>query len=103
MKKIVFFLVAAAIIVAAAVGVSVSARSNDTYMEFALANLESLARNEDGGDDGTPAEYCYHSVLSPNSGHWHYTCDSQTSPSTIYPCPSSMTEGNGSNRDRCTK
>lgn len=71
------------------------------YSDLVSANIEALANDE----SGTTTGYCYTNIDEAFSGKFQYKCNSATSSSAIYPCPTSFTEGWVENmfRDRCTK
>jgi hypothetical protein len=68
---------------------------------ISLANVKALASGEDGTSVGT----CYLTTNSGTVSEWKVFCDSRTSSTTIYPCPTQTTYGNflPLAQDRCTK
>lgn len=72
--------------------------------DLALANVEALANR---GEDGTNTGQCFLQQSSGSSGDSGYKiyCNSETSNTQIYPCPSSESHGTYLNTatDRCTK
>jgi hypothetical protein len=68
---------------------------------ISLANSKALAN----GENGISVEFCYRSVsFAVQSGSKKF-CNSSTSNTMIYPCPTSETYGGywESAKDRCTK
>lgn len=66
--------------------------------DIAFTQIEALASDESGTNVGT----CYTDHYSWESTQ-HRHCDSRTSSSTIYPCPSAWCSGAGMNAANCTK
>lgn len=70
-----------------------------TMSEIMLANIDALAR----GEDGTATSICYKIQASGNST-WQVFCDERTSDSMIYPCiKETHNYYSEYARDRCTK
>ena len=72
-----------------------------TLSDLQYENIEALTDGESGS--GTPVDNCYLSDGDIDSMGWYKFCDSKTSSSMIYPCPSSTSFGPGKSKTMCTK
>lgn len=75
---------------------------------LSLANLEALASESggdlDGSESGTAVGDCYTRLWGGSSSNtFFFECNSKTSDSMIYPCPSSETYGTKGVVSKCTK
>lgn len=99
MKKRIVLTAFILVLVSAAV-VRVSHNNHVCLADLGLENVEALAQS----GEGTGVGYCYLDVRTSNMGYKPF-CNSSTSDTQIYPCPSTDSYGSYSEsaKDRCTK
>lgn len=102
MKKYVFLTTLFVVSIVSTVLVNALNKTNkESYIrDLALMHIEALAQ----GEDGTNVETCYTDHYEWESTQ-HLHCNSNTSSTTIYPCPTEWCDGAGysNSASKCTK